>query len=667
MKIIAGGLAAFLLAGVAHAGVAPAQAQVDAFLATTVVATDQAAQVDARCEAALSLAASVRSRLEARQGPASVDEDFRAYDALYNLLSSTRGEMSVVSFSSPSKAVRDAAQGCISRISDVNTQVSLSQPIYDRLQAIPTAGLDAVARYGLDRQLEHYRLAGVDRDAATRAKVQALQKEIIDLGLIFDKNIAESRGEIVLKSADDLKGLPQDYIAAHKPDADGLIHISTDYPDVGPLMTFAEKPEVRKAMYMVFQNRAWPANEAVLRGLLQKRWELATLLGFRSYADLAAAGKMIGGVGHAAAFLDEVDAAATPAAERDDAVLLAREKKLDPAATVVPAWDRSYVANLVKKEQYSVDAAVVRQYFTYDKARTGIFQLAHDLFGADIRPWNTPVWDKSVTAWELYDGGRLVGRFYLDMHPREGKYTHAATLVIRDGVAGRQVPIGALICNFPAQGPMSRGDVTFFLHEFGHLIHSFYAGRQSFAVGSDNLQWDFVEAPSQLLEEWTWDYDTLRRFATNAQGQPIPAELVAKMNAARHFGEASNWKQEVAVSAISLAYHDQAPTFGITDLWRTKWDRYSDIPYVEGTHPFAAFGHLNNYSSNYYTTPWSKAIALDLFTRFKSAGLRDPKTALAYRRLVLEPGGQQDANDLIKAFLGRPLSTEAFKQYLSAP
>ncbi len=658
--------AALLAAGSSQASVEPKTA-IDQFLASNVVVSAKSQVIDKRCKAALSLAGKSRAAIEKRTGKASLKGDFVPFDDLSNLLDSTVGEMSTIAAVSPVKEVRDAAQDCISKVSDLSTKISLSRPIYDRLAAIPKDSLPPPAEHAVDRTLLQFRLSGVDKDEATRQKVEALQKDITDTGLAFERTIAEKPSEIVLDSADALEGLPQDYIDAHKPGADGKLHISTNYPDALPLLKFAKRADVRKAMYMAFQNRAWPDNEDVLKKMLAKRYELAQVLGYPNFAELITADKMIGNAAHLKQFLDEVNQAANPAAERDQALLLAEEKKIDPAATSVNAWDSSYLSNIIQKEKFDVDGSVLRQYFTYEKARAGIFQLLHDLFGADIRPWKTAVWDPSVTAWELYDHGRLIGQFYLDMSPRKGKFTHAETSMVRTGMSGRQLPIGLLICNFPAEGPMEHSDVTTFLHEFGHLIHFLYSGHQDYAAQSmPKVQWDFVEAPSQMLEEWTWDYDTLRRFATNAEGQPIPEALVAKMNAGRHFGEAGSWKRQIAFSAISLAYHDRPADFDLTQLWKSEFNRYSLTPYVEGTHPYASFGHLNGYSSIYYTYVWSKAIALDLFTRFKSTGIRDPKTAMAYRTRVLDPGAVSDAGDLIKDFLGRDFSADALKSELQA-
>lgn len=646
----------------------PMARQADVFLKKSLLVPASPDLINQRCTAALDLATRMKASLEGRSGPAGVDTDFADYDALSDLVNDSANEIYLVSQTHPDKDIRDTAEGCVQKLSAFAAGLTLSRPIYARLSAIDASTLDHQTSYVLNDVLIDFRLAGVDRDDATRAKVEKLQNEITDIGLTFARNIREQKGELVLKSTDDLAGLPEDYLDTHKPGTDGLIRISTDYPDAMPIFEFADKEATRKALYMVFQNRAWPANEAVLKSLLEKRQELAGLLGFPNYASLATKDKMIGSPQHALAFLEEVNVAAKDGAAADLAQLLARQQQFDPTATQVMPWSNSYLQNRLRKEKYDVDSAVVRTYFTYQKAKDGIFALVRDLFGADIRPWNTPVWDKSVSAYELYDQGRLVGRFYLDMHPREGKYSHAAQFDIRTGLADRTIPVAALICNFPATGPMDHDDVETFLHEFGHLLHNLYSGHQRYSLQSMNaIPRDFIEAPSQLLEEWVWDYDTLKGFASNAQGEPIPEALVEKMNAARRFGEAMRWKTQLAYSAISLAYYTEpAQSIDLAELWKDKISTYGVMPYVPGTHPYASFGHLDGYSAVYYTYVWSKAIALDLFTRFKQAGIRNREVALSYRKAVLDPGGSADPNDYIRNFLGRPLSTAAFKEELKA-
>lgn len=667
MRLLAA--AALLAASIDPALAAVPQAQVrsDAFLATLDLVPADASAVATRCDDAEALAKRLLADLAARTGAATIDADFRGFDALSNLVARVGGTMYFIAQTNTAAPVRDAAQACSERITAIGTDLSLSRPVYDRLSAIPTEGLDEPTAFVLGKVLVQYRLAGVDKDAATRAKVGELTKRITSTGLSFNRNISEYKGDIVLDAPGALAGMPRDYIDAHKPRPDGRIHLTTAYPDVLPILQFADDRATRKAVYLAFMDRAHPANDAVLRQLIAERAELASLLGYENYAALATVDKMIGTPRRAHAFLDEVNAAAAAGAAADQAKLLARLQRIEPQATALEPWDTSYLNRLVRKEQYDVDSALVRQYFTLDKVRTGIFGLVHDLFGGDIKPWKTEVWAPGVTAWELYDGDRLVGRFYLDLSPREGKYSHAAQFTLRGGMQGRSLPVAALLTNFPASGPMDHADVTTFLHEFGHLLHTLYSGHQQFSTQSmDMLEWDFIEAPSQLLEEWTWDYDTLKTFASKAAGEPIPQALVERMNVARRFGDADRWKRQLGYAAVSLAYYSGLPEgYDLGEVFRTQYDHYATVPESPDSHMYASFDHLNGYSAIYYTYVWSKAIALDLATRFQAAGLRDPATAIAYRKAVLEPGGSKPAAALIEDFLGRPSSTDAFREQLA--
>ncbi|MET0239155.1 MAG: M3 family metallopeptidase [Sphingobium sp.] len=659
------GLTVAAIAPVAGAPVPAINSRVDALLGQSLLTATGADAVKQRCDAVLALGAEAKAALEARKGKAAVDTDWAAYDTLSLILGDGSAEMSLMSETNPAKPVREAAEACYARISEAATAVGLSRPIYDRLSAIQTAGLDPATRYTVDHALTAYRLTGVDKDAAVRRQVETLQKAATEAGLKFAANIRNDKGDVTF-TTQELAGLPQDWLDAHKPGADGLVHLTFDYPDVFPALRFATNRATRLKLMSASDNRGWPANDATLRTLLEKRYAMAKLLGFPNYAAQATADKMIGSPERAAAFLDEVNVAAKPGADADYAELQGFAASVDPSITRVERWDSSYLSNLLRKQKYNVDAAEVRQYFTLEKTRKGIFQLVHDLFGSDIVPWDTPVWDKSVTAWELRDGGKVIGRFYLDMSPREGKFSHAAQFTVRTGIAGRQLPVGALVTNFPATGPMDHGDVDTFLHEFGHLIHFLYSGHVRWNNQSMNaLQWDFIEAPSQMLEEWAWNYDTLKTFASNDKGEPIPADLVARMNRGRKFGESIGWKNQLGYAAISLNFYNRAPDFSLDAMTQEQLARYALFRQPPGSHMYASFGHLDGYSAIYYTYVWSKAIALDMFTRFKADGMRNKATAMDYRRKVLEPGGSMDANALIQSFLGRQTNMDAFRDDLA--
>jgi thimet oligopeptidase len=314
----------------------------------------------------------------------------------------------------------------------------------------------------------------------------------------------------------------------------------------------------------------------------------------------------------------------------------------------------------------------VRTYFPADQVKQGLLEVTGRLFGLRYEPAEDAVpWHEDVTVFDVYStaadraaDGESLGRIYLDLHPREGKFKHAAQFTIANGVAGRQLPEGALLCNF-GRGLMEHDHVVTLFHEFGHLVHHVLGGHVDWARFSGvATEWDFVEAPSQMLEEWAWDADVLQGFATNAAGEAIPAELVAKMRAADDFGKGLQARQQMFYAAVSYWFHTERPA-DLTAKQVELQARYSPYGYIDGTHLFASFGHLTDYSSGYYTYMWSLVIAKDLFSAFDPDDLFDLDVAGRYRDRILAPGGTKDAADLVADFLGRPYTFDAYAAWLA--
>lgn len=570
----------------------------------------------------------------------------------------------------PNKEVRTAAESCEQHFVELVSEIGLSRPLYDLVSKVDVSKLAGDDKRYVEHMIRDYRRSGVDKDDATRDKIKKLIEEINLIGQQFDKNYREGGKKIEVNSVAELKGLPQDYIERHKPNAEGKIILSTDTPDYMPVMQYAENDALREKAYKTYRNMAYPENKAVLQNLLAKRYELATILGYPDYATYVTEDKMIKTSQNAQNFIDKVSTLANPRATQEYQVLLKRLKKINPKATHVADWQKMYLEQLIKKEQYQVDAQKIRQYFPFAKVQQGIFDLTQTMFGVTIKPWQTEVWHPSVKAYEMWDGDKVIGRFYLDLHPRDGKYKHAAQFGVQSGVKGVQLPIAALVCNFPGgDNPnelMEHDDVETFLHEFGHLLHNIFGGNQErLAFSGVKTEWDFVEAPSQMLEEWVWDADTLASFARNEKGQVIPKSLVKKMRAGRDFGRGLWTKHQLFYAALSLNIYNKNPAD--IDLDKTMeqiQSTYSPFGYVDGTHFYASFGHLNGYSAIYYTYMWSLVIASDMFSEFEKDGLRNPEVAHRYRKAVLAPGGTKDAADLVSDFLGRPFSFDAFAKNL---
>jgi thimet oligopeptidase len=535
-------------------------------------------------------------------------------------------------------------------------------------------GADAETRFYTEKALRDFRLAGVDKDEATRNRIRALREELVLIGQEFSRNIRDDKRTVIVSDVKELEGLPADYIERHKPGADGKITLTIDYPDALPVFSYAKNESLRRRMYTAYNNRAYPKNMAVLDRLVAKRHELANLLGFKTWADYITADKMVASSANANAFIDRIVKASAERAGREYQILLKRKQQDVPDAKAVNAWETTYYSELVRKANYDFDTQSVRPYFTYDRVKQGVLDVTGRLFGVTFKQIkDAPVWDKSVECYEMFENGKLVGRFYLDMHPREGKYNHAAQFGVRTGVAGKQIPEAVLVCNFPGgiendPGLMEHDDVVTFFHEFGHLLHTLFAGRHKWiGVGGISTEQDFVEAPSQMLEEWTWDAPTLQSFARHYKtNEPIPVELVKQMRRAAEFGEGLRVRRQMVYARLSLSVYDRAPKEVNTDaLVKQITEQYQPFPFVEETHFQTAFGHLDGYSAVYYTYMWSLVIAKDMFSQFDRANLLAPNVARRYREMVLAPGGSKPAAKLVEDFLGRPFNFAAWQKWLN--
>ena len=620
------------------------------------------------CESENSVMLEHMAILESFEGKATVDGYYKSLDSLATSLSNMIFAAQSLSGIHPNPELRTAGEFCAQLLSEIGTDLGLSRPIYEAVSQLDVSNETQATQHSVEKALLGFRLSGVDKDEATRDRIRELNTELVNIGQTFDRNIREDVRTMELNSVEDLAGLPQDYIDAHPPGEDGKIRITTQYPDKYPFMTYSESDDLRKELVTMDRNRAYPQNKEVLEQLMASRFELAQLIGFKNHAELVTADKMVGSPERVAGFLEELKGYTVEANDRDYNILLERLRQDQPDAERVESWQASYITEKVRTEKFLVDSKVTREYFNYDNTRDGILTMVQDLFQVQIRPWQTETWQEDVEAYELLDGDRILGRFYLDMHPREGKYQHAAMFPFVNGIEGEQLPVAALICNFPTGTElMQHSQVVTFLHEFGHLIHWMFAGHQEWSnISGIATEWDFVEAPSQMLQEWVWDYETISRFAKNSDGEVIPEELLDKMIAARDFGLGMGTRRQLSFAAMSLNIYNQDPAnVDLDELIPRMISEYTNFESIPGTHFYTAFGHLNGYSAIYYTYQWSLAIATDMFTRFEEQGLRNIEVAGAYRDIVLGSGGSKPAAELVTEFLGRDISFKPYADRLS--
>jgi Zn-dependent oligopeptidase len=604
------------------------------------------------------------------QSPSTGEELLEEFDEFIADLDDARRRSRAISQSHPDAGMRAAADAAEQAIEKVTSEIALDARIYRRLNELDLSTSDDATRYWVFRVLREFRRAGVDQDEATRARLSELRDELVTVGQSFQRNINADTKTITI-TPEQLEGLPDDYRLAHPAGEDGLVRITTDYSDLIPFLTYARDPEAREALWRQFNTRGYPSNVDVLKSMLSLRKEFASLLGSESWARYVTEDKMIGSDRAAADFIARISDAAAERMRRDYETLL-ESKRVDQAdATEVHPWDVSYLEDRVRAVRFAFNSQEMRPYFEYGRVKEGLMAVSAELFGVAFQPRpDIPVWHEDVDVFDVLEGERLVGRIFLDMHPRQDKFSHAAMFGLSGGKAGRRIPECVLLCNFPKPGGlMQHAEVVTFFHEFGHLLHHVFAGHQRWAGNCGiRTEWDFAEAPSQLLEEWTRDASTLARFAKHHEtGETLPEELVTRMRAAEEFGKGLHVRRQMFYANLSLELYRRDPE-GLDPLQVEIETRARHLPFkhIDGTFMHLSFGHLDGYSAIYYTYMWSLVIAKDMFTAFDASDLLARPAALRYRQKVLEAGGCAPAAELVHAFLDRPYTFDAFKAWLDA-
>ena len=600
------------------------------------------------------------------------ENSLRLFDAAIEQLSLAGEQAGLLNSVAASMAVRDQAQIETQRVAQAASALSLNRQVYEALVAIDLEGASPATRHYVERTLLGYRLAGVDKDEATRALLQSLNEQATHLSLQFSRNIQEG-AKTVEATVDELEGLPSDYLVRHPADADGRVTLSTDQPDMQPVLTYASSAALRERMFLAYNTRAYPANRQILLDLLATRQQIARTLGFRSWADLATADQMMGSAANVRVFLAKLNDASNDGASREHKLILDFTRKRQPGMDEIGIASRGYWYEQFRRAAFDFDSQSVRPYFPYAQVEAGVLGTAARLFKLEFRPSTAPAWHIDVSVFEVYDGGRLVGRFYLDMHPREGKDKWFSAAPLVTGVRGQALPEAALICNFPGgksgdPGLLQYNDVVTFFHEFGHLMHAILGGHTEWAgISGFATEGDFIEVPSQMLEEFFRDEKLLQAFARHYQTcEILSSEIIRKMKLAGAFGRADWVRAQLYYTTLSLDLHDQDPAGIDLDITaRRLYESLQPWTWLEGNRMYASFGHLTGYSSNYYTYAFDKVIALDFFAQFDSRDLLGCDTGNRYRKTVLEQGGSKPGREMVRDFLGRDEEFAAFSQWLN--
>jgi Zn-dependent oligopeptidase len=609
----------------------------------------------------------------------TVDNTLFALDRLQYDLTDYSMKLSVVAATYVNDETRNAANDENERLGIFITNLFLNDSLYRAVKQFaaskPAATLSPSRKKFLKETIISFEKNGLKLDASGKKDLMVLNEKLINLGTSFDKNIAESKDSVVFTETE-LNGVPE---AISKPwkRASGKYTVYINGPNYSNVLKYALSPDSRKIIYTHYQNRAYPANIAVLDSLLYYRNAYAKKLGFKSYAAYAVVDKMSGSTATVWNFekglVDKLGAGVTG----ELAELKATKKQMFPNEdNTLNAWDFSILSKKLLDTKYNLNTDEVKEYFEMNNTLEGMFTVYQKLFSIEIKPVSNMVtWHEKVKTYEMWKDGKKIGSFYLDLFPRPNKYTHFACYPISEysNINDKEVlPVSALICNFPegnAEQPslLNHGDVVTLFHEFGHLVHSMLARSELVSQGPFFVKGDFVEAPSQFLENWCWEYESLSMFAKNYKtGQMLPRSLFDKMKAAQKFGVASATVRQLYLGITDFTFEDKYDSIKGKDLVDVSKNIYaiSQTPYPEGSHYICSFTHLNGYAANYYGYMWSKVFAQDMFSVFKEKGVMNPAVGLSYRKNILEKGATMQEVDMLRKFLGREPNNKAFLETL---
>ncbi len=627
------------------------------------------AAIGALCDPAVDTLRRTQVAMEATRGPRGIFDEWNALAVAANDLD---GPLSLIANVAVDQATRDAADACELKLAPFQIELFQSEPLYRRVRsAKPVDAIQAQYRQDL---LEQFEDAGVTLAPEQRRRVKEINQEITDLQQRFDKNLRDDDTRVVMKPAE-MAGLPDAYLAAQKKDADGDYLLPMAYPSYIPFMQLASNADARKRYWIARNRYGGEANMQLLDRVDTLRLELAKQYGKPDYATFVLQRRMARTPATVHRFLDDVHAALAPVEKKEYAELAqwkADDLHQPVAATTLDRWDVSYYSEKLRNARFSVDQEALRKYFPTEASIAYTLKVAETLYGIRFVPSDAPKWHPDVRVYDVFDRspdggvGAFVGTAYLDLFPRDGKYNHAAAWPVRavstldrePGAPGYRTPISALVANLDRNG-LNQGELETLMHEFGHVLHGVLSKTRYADQAGTSVKRDFVEAPSQMFEEWARREDALKLFAEICHDCPqLTHEQIGQLDAARRYGRGIRYGAQWFYAEYDMSLATAKPP----EAQQAWVDLESKTPLgtVPGTMGAASFEHLmGGYAAGYYGYMWSEVLALDMLSGFHGK-LMNPVDGARYRADVLSQGGQAPPEQLVEHFLGRKPNSDAF-------
>ena len=609
------------------------------------------------------------------QAERTFDNTIMGYERAFDNYGNALGMSGFLSYVSTDKKFRDAANDLQMQISQYMVDVATRRDVYKAIREYTDTNpkLDPVQAKLVKEMLIGFKNSGMDLNDADLEKFKALNKEKAEYIIKFDKNIQEYKDPLAVTKAQ-LKGLGEDYIQKLAKTEDGNYLVTLDYPDYVPFMQNADDEQARKELEFKFNRRGGQENVELLEKTLTLRREIAHLLGYKNHAELRLEDRMAKNPKTVMTFLKDLQKKLKPLGKKEDKEMIAyKNSKTGKNSRTLYSWESGYWSNKFRKENLELDSEKIKEYFPSQVVINGMLDLFGGVFGITFEPVDIPVWHPDVKAFKIKDKatGELVAYFYMDLYPREGKYKHAACFGLVDGEEKQdgtyQIPFVAIVANLnkpsgDTPSLLKHGEVETLFHEFGHVLHNALTKAKYSAFSGTSVSWDFVEAPSQMLERWAWDLQVLKKISKHYKtGEPLPDELIKRMIAAKNFGAGGMYLRQDFFAQYDMTLHTADTTPDSTKLYFALTKKIRGLPLTKGTIPQASFGHImGGYDAGYYGYLWSEVIAEDFFGEFKKHGIFNPETGLKFRREILEKGGTLDEEKMVENFLGRPADNKPF-------
>lgn len=584
-----------------------------------------------------------------------------------------------------STEIQEIAQEISPWLSAFKNDIILHQPLFERVKAVVDQNLelDAESQMLLEKQYKSFTRNGALLDLEKQKELRAIDEQLSKLSLEFGQHVlADSNAyELLIENEEDLEGLPEGFIemakaAADEKELNGWL-ITLSYPSYVPFMKFSKKRALREKLYRAFSARGFQDNEnnntKIIQSIVKLRYDRAQLLGYESHAHYILEERMAESPKKVFEFLEQLSIKAKPAAEREFKSL--SEYAAKDGIDQLQKWDAAYYSEKLKKEKFELDDEVLKPYFELDRVIDGVFKVAQKLYGLEFKANNqVEVYHPEVKTYDVIDDhGKEVALFYADFHPRAGKRDGAWMTSYKSQYKTESEnirPHVSIVCNFTkptASKPslLTFNEVTTLFHEFGHALHGMLANTQYKSLSGTSVSWDFVELPSQILENWCYEKEALELFAKHYQSDElIPLTLVKKIKEASNFMEGLATMRQLSFGLLDMKWHSTNPNElpkSIEEVEASVFELTDLYPQVDKSCMSTAFSHIfqGGYSAGYYSYKWAEVLDADAFAFFKEKGIFDKEVASLFKEQILSKGGTAKPMELYRNFRGKEPSIEA--------